>query len=120
MPSSYDISIVRGETFELLLTYNDENGCAYDLSGFTRCDMQGRTAVGEATTTFDWSSTGGTPVITLSASVPNISIVATATATAALTAGSGVYDIRLQASDGTVTFVMSGKYEIVSPVTEVP
>lgn len=120
MQSSYDISIVRGETFELLLTYNDENGCAYDMSSFVRCDMQGRTAVGEATTTFDWSSTGGTPVITMSASVPNISIVATSAATAALAAGSGVYDIRVEDASGRVSYLMSGRYEITTPVTEIP
>ena len=49
-PASYDMTVVRGATWEDEFTYTDENGAAIDLTGY-EARMQVRTAGGQFGTT---------------------------------------------------------------------
>jgi len=78
--------------------------------------MQGRTEFGAATTAWSWSTANG--YLSIAAATDSIlTITATATQTAALTAGEGVYDLQLTSPGGVVDRPMQGTYTIDARVT---
>lgn len=89
------------------------DGVAQDLTGWT-ARMQVRPAVDSGTITLDIDTTDGG--IELGGTEGTVTILISATATAALTAGSYVYDLELV--DGTeVTALLAGAFVVAPEVT---
>lgn len=111
----HNIVMYQGGSFDLSLTYQDSDGCAIDLSSGYTCEFEGRTALADGDPPkFTFISSGSQ--ITLSAATPNIVISLAPGDTSGITAGKGVYDVKLAHSDSTV-FLIEGEYEVVQPVT---
>ncbi len=114
-PAKHNFFVYRGATFSEQIEWKDENGVAIDLTGFT-ARMHMRDTL-EATTPFLTLTTenGG---ITLGGAAGTVDLLASAAATSAISATSGVYDLELVASDGvTVTRLLEGLVTISPEVT---
>jgi hypothetical protein len=113
--TKYDITIYRGATFDLSLTWQDSNGNVFDLSSYTDAAMQIRLT----------PTTPDPPIIsltldsgiTLGSTAPNIVIDIDATTTNNITILTGVYDLILTDSSGVVTRLLEGKVKISPDVT---
>jgi len=110
-PAKYNLYLYRGATFSEHFTWKDENGTPIDLTGFT-ARMQLREQVESTEAFLNLTSENGG--ISLGGVLGMIEVVASATATSAVNATSGVYDLELVASDGTVTRLLEGLV-IISP-----
>lgn len=114
-PAKHNFFVYRGATFSEQIEWKDENGVAIDLSGFT-ARMHMRDTL-EATTPFLTLTTenGG---IALGGAAGTVDLLASAAATSAISATSGVYDLELVAGDGvTVTRLLEGLVTISPEVT---
>jgi hypothetical protein len=114
-PAKHNFFVYRGATFSEQIEWKDENGVAIDLTGFT-ARMHMRDTL-EATTPFLTLTTenGG---ITLGGAAGTVDLLASAAATSAISATSGVYDLELVAGDGvTVTRLLEGLVTISPEVT---
>lgn len=111
---TYDILIEKGATFQLSLTWKAPTNTPYDLTGYT-ARMQVRKSVNATAPLLSLTSSGGD--IVLGGAAGTIVITASATATAAMDATHGVYDLELVAPSGTVTRVLKGSVEISPEVT---
>jgi hypothetical protein len=114
-PAKHNFFVYRGATFSEQIEWKDENGVAIDLTGFT-ARMHMRDTL-EATTPFLTLTTenGG---IALGGVAGTVDLLASATATTAISATSGVYDLELVAGDGvTVTRLLEGLVTISPEVT---
>lgn len=114
-PAKHNFFVYRGATFSEKIEWKDENGVAIDLTGFT-ARMHMRDTL-EATTPFLTLTTenGG---IALGGVAGTVDLLASATATTAISATSGVYDLELVAGDGvTVTRLLEGLVTISPEVT---
>jgi hypothetical protein len=107
----YNMFVPQGTTFTLTITF-----VARNLTSYT-AHMQGRTEFGAATTAWSWSTSNG--YLSIAAATDSIlTITATATQTAALTAGEGVYDLQLTSPGGVVDRPLQGTYTIDARVTQ--
>tara|TARA_B100000902_G_scaffold155285_1_gene151710 strand:+ start:692 stop:1036 length:345 start_codon:yes stop_codon:yes gene_type:complete len=114
MSFNYNLTIDQGATFSKTFTYKS-GGNAVDLSTHT-ARMMVRSSYDASSTLVSLTSAGGD--ITL-ASNGVIVVTISATATAALAApNSGVYDLEIVASDGTVTRLLQGNVSITPEVTK--
>lgn len=114
MPAgSYNIVCDQGATFGLNLTYEDANGTAVNLTGYT-ARMQVRSKAEAATTILSLTSGSG---ITLGGSAGTIVISISAATTAGLTAGDYVYDLELVAPTAAVTRLLQGRFRVSAEVT---
>jgi hypothetical protein len=114
-PAKHNFFVYRGATFSEQIEWKDENGVAIDLTGFT-ARMHMRDTL-EATTPFLTLTTenGG---IALGGAAGTVDLLASAAATSAISATSGVYDLELVAGDGaTVTRLLEGLVTISPEVT---
>lgn len=114
-PAKHNFFVYRGATFSEQIQWKDENGVAIDLTGFT-ARMHMRDTL-EATTPFLTLTTenGG---IALGGTAGTVDLLASAAATSAISATSGVYDLELVAGDGvTVTRLLEGLVTISPEVT---
>ena len=111
--TTYDITIEQGATFSQLVTYK-ESGVAVNLTGYT-ARMQVRSTLESATTVVELTTANSR--ITLGGAAGTISLTISATDTAALTAGRGVYDLELVSGSGIVTRLLQGVATISRNVT---
>ena len=111
--TTYDITIEQGATFSQLVTYK-ESGVAVNLTGYT-ARMQVRSTLESATTVVELTTANSR--ITLGGSAGTITLTISATDTAALTAGRGVYDLELVSGSGIVTRLLQGVATISRNVT---
>ena len=114
-PAKHNFFVYRGATFSEQIEWKDENGVAIDLTGFT-ARMHMRDTL-EATTPFLTLTTenGG---IALGGTAGTVDLLASAAATSAISATSGVYDLELVAGDGVmVTRLLEGLVTISPEVT---
>tara|TARA_B100000900_G_C20192713_1_gene558551 strand:- start:37 stop:399 length:363 start_codon:yes stop_codon:yes gene_type:complete len=115
---TYAIEFHHGETFELSITYKDSTGCALDLSSGYTAKIDGRLT---PTDSVVWDVTNvdqSGRIITLSKGSPNIHILLPSAYTDGLTVGSGVWDLKLEKTSGSVVdYVLGGTYKILDPVT---
>jgi hypothetical protein len=109
----YDITIERGATFSLVLTYKDSTDALINLTGYT-ARMQIRRKIGDATFLLELTTENGR--IALGGALGTITLSASAATTNEL-AGSGVYDLEIISSGGQVTRVIEGKVHISDNVT---
>lgn len=109
----YNITINQGSTFRTVLTWKDASDNPINLTNYT-ARMQGRKTVESATTVFNLTNGSG---ITLGGAAGTITIEMSATTTAALSPGSGVFDLELVSQSGDVTRLVEGSYTIKAEVT---
>lgn len=110
----YDITIEQGATFRLSLAWKDSTGVPVNLTGYS-ARMQVRRSHGDGVAQLDLSTGNGS--ITLGGAGGTIEVVASASATDAMTARSGVYDLELESAAGVVTRLMEGKVTVMPSVT---
>ena len=114
-PAKHNLYIYRGATLSEAVTWKDENSVPIDLTGFT-ARMHMRETLEAATPFLTLTTENGG--IALGGVAGTIDIIASATATSAITATEGVYDLELIASDGiTVTRLLEGVVFISPEVT---
>lgn len=111
----YDLEIKQGATLSLVATWKDAAGTAINLTGYTarlavRDTYSSGTAILSLTT-----ENGG---ISLGGSAGTITLAASATTTAALSAPfSGVYDLEVVSGGGVVTRLLEGAATVSPEVT---
>lgn len=114
-PAKHNLYVYRGATLSEAVTWKDENNVPIDLTGFT-ARMHMRETLEAATPFLTLTTENGG--IALGGVAGTIDIIASATATSAITATEGVYDLELIASDGiTVTRLLEGVVFISPEVT---
>lgn len=114
-PGKYNLYVYRGATFSRVITWKDESGALIDLTGFT-ARLQMRETVESSTPFLTLTTENGG--ITLGDTAGTITLQATADATSAIVATSGVYDLELVAGNGiTVTRLIEGLVFISPEVT---
>ena len=111
--TTYDLTIEQGATFSLVITYK-ESGVAINLTGYT-ARMQVRSTLESATTVVELTTANSR--IALGGAAGTITLTISATDTAALTAGRGVYDLELVSGSGIVTRLLQGVATISRNVT---
>lgn len=109
----YNIVADQGATFSRNLHWKDVNGNAIDITGYT-ARMQVRQKYTSSTTVLNLVSPTD---ITLGGNSGTIVVTASATATAAITAGEYVYDLEMVSSAGIVTRLLQGTFELRPEVT---
>ena len=110
----WDITIEKGSTFTLSLTWQDSNGDPIDITGYS-ARMQVRQSVSDDTALLDLTSGGGD--IVLGDAAGTIIVTVSDTDTAALVARRGVYDLEMESSGGVVTRLLEGTVLITEEVT---
>ena len=111
--TTYDLLIEQGATFSQLVTYK-ESGVAVNLTGYT-ARLQVRSTLESASTIVELTTANGR--IALGGAAGTITLTISATDTAALTAGRGVYDLELVSGSGIVTRLLQGVATISRNVT---
>lgn len=111
----YNITIEQGATFQLHLVYKDSGGTPIDISGYT-ARMQVRREYSSPTPLLDLNTENGG--ITLGDATGKVDVVAADTATRAITAKSGVYDLELISPGGVVTRLIGGTVLVTPEVTK--
>jgi len=113
MSNRYDLTIQQGATFSFVATWKDSTGSPVNLTGYT-AGMTLRTSYAATGTVLYLASGSG---ITLGGTAGTISVLASATATAALPAPStGVYDLELTIG-ATVYRLLEGGFTITPEAT---
>jgi hypothetical protein len=111
--TTYDILIEQGATYSQVITYKD-NGVAVNLTGYT-ARMQVRATLESASTLVELTTANSR--IALGGTAGTITLTISATDTAALTSGRGVYDLELVSGSGIVTRLLQGVATISRNVT---
>lgn len=113
--ASHDITIEQGATFQMNLVWKDSGGTPINLTGYSARMQVRRTYKADTAMLSLTSPDGG---ITLGGALGTISIVASATQTAAMEPLIGVYDLELVNPSGVVTRLMEGAVTISPEVTK--
>lgn len=108
-----DLYVEKGATFATTLTWRDVNNNPVDLTGYT-ARLQIRRAAAAEDVLVGLTSGAG---LTLGGAAGTIAVRIEATVTAAIPADAGVYDLELQAADGTVTRLVEGTVTFSPEVT---
>jgi tRNA threonylcarbamoyladenosine modification (KEOPS) complex Pcc1 subunit len=103
----------RARPYSQVITYK-ESGVAVNLTGYT-ARMQVRSTLESAEALIELTTANGR--IALGGSAGTITLTISATDTAALTAGRGVYDLELVSGSGIVTRLLQGVATISRNVT---
>ncbi len=103
-PGKKNFKVLQGATFEETITWSDENG-PVNLTGYT-ARMQAREEYESATAFIDLTTGNGG--ITLGGAAGTIVLLLSATATAAITAEHGYYDLELVSASGRVYRLLQG------------
>ena len=103
----------QNASFGPVLTWTDQAGDPVDLTHYT-AKLQVRAAAG-ADVVLELSTDNGK--ITLGGLAGTITLVLTPAQTAALTAGTYVYDLLVKDSSGVVTRLLEGEFEIKPGIT---
>lgn len=118
MSGKLNITVEKGATFKLNLTWNNKDGAGVltpvDLTGFT-ARAQARADHAAAATLF--SLTNGTG-ITLGGAAGTIAVVISAADTAAIVGDEGVWDLELVSGSGEVTRLVEGRVKFTPEVTK--
>ena len=103
----YNITVHQGQTWEMSLFTQDENGAPKDLTGYT-ARMQVRDRAGGAILLDRTVGSG----IAITAPDGQIAVSMTAVESAALAFSKGVYDLLIQSGTGTVTYLCGGDFVV--------
>lgn len=113
-PGDLDITIQQGGTFNLILIWQDQNGNAVNLTGYS-ADMRIKSSAGASTTLHESSTSNGE--ITLGASTGYITIIIAAATTAAFNWLSAVYDLKMTDGSGNIIYLVGGAAVLNAQVT---
>lgn len=117
-PTYLTLSIYQGQTFNDVLTFEDEAGALIDLTGKT-ARMQVRESIEAATTKLDLTTENGG--IALGGALGTLTFLVDATDTSALSdtyeVEQWVYDLEFIDPDTTVTRVIQGTLVVYPEVT---
>ena len=109
----YDISTEQGSSLSRVVTYNDANGAAVNLTGYTaRMQVRPRASSGYAYLSLT-SPSGG---LTLGGTTGTITILVDGSVTSAIPAGNYVYDLEV-VNGAYVDKVMGGDFILSAEVT---
>lgn len=115
-PGALDITIQQGGTFNLILLWQDQNGNAINLTGYS-ADMRIKSAAGASTTLHESSTANGE--ITLSTNgTGSITILIAAATTAAFNWLSAVYDLKMTDGSGNIIYLVAGAAVLNAQVTQ--
>jgi hypothetical protein len=106
--------IDQGADWFITVVYKNSTGTAINLTGYTAA-LQIRDTYADSTTDLSLTSPSGGIVIT--GATGTISITATAAQTAAIAAGTYVYDLEITSSGGIVTRLIQGRISVSPQVT---
>jgi hypothetical protein len=111
----YDLEIKQGATLSIVATWKDSAGTAINLTSYT-ARLSVRETYSSSTSILTLTTENGG--ISLGGSAGTITLSASATTTAALTAPfSGVYDLELVSGGGVVTRLLEGAATVSPEVT---
>ena len=114
-PGKYNLRLYRGSTFSKVITWKDESKALINLTGW-KARLHMRATIDDANPFMSLTTENGG--ITLGGAAGTISLMATASATTAITITQGVYDLEMIAPDGvTVTRLLEGFVFISREVT---
>ena len=115
MPAgTYNIVCDQGPTFSRVITWKNSSGTAIDLTNYT-ARMQVRDGYSATSSLLSLTTENGG--ITLGGVAGTITLVASATATAALTPDQYVYDLEM-ITGTTVTRLVQGSFTVTPEVTK--
>lgn len=112
--AQYDFQIEQGATLLKPVVWKDGAGAAVNLTGYT-AKMQVRQSASAADVLLELSTTNGNLVLT--PLTGTVTMVFSATTTAAITWRRGKYDLELTSSDGTVTRLIEGEITVSREIT---
>ena len=110
------LKIDQGATFTKVVTWKTSPSTPVDLTGCT-ARMQVRSKVDSPTVLLSLSTTDGS--IVLGGTAGTVTLKLSATQTAAITWTTGVYDLEVVFSDGTVKRLIQGSVSVSPEVTRV-
>jgi hypothetical protein len=114
-PGKLTLTIYQGSTFRRVVRLADDAGGAIDLTGAT-ARMHVRAAITDTATLLELTEANGRALVT-DAVGGEITLLVSAADTALLTFTTGVYDLEIEYSDGTVDRVLYGKVTLSKEVT---
>lgn len=114
MAAKYDIVCDQGATFSRIFTWQDAAANPVNLTGYT-ARMQVRDEADSSTAAL--SLTTENSRITLGGTAGTITLLVSATDTAAVVAGEYVYDLEIVSGAGTVTRLIQGCFTVDAEVT---
>jgi hypothetical protein len=112
-PAPINLRLPQGATWDIVLTWTDDEGLAIDVTDYTAA-MQARTRADDTAPTIDLSSADGTLILGGAAGTINIHV--SAADTALYPAGRYRYDLEV-ASGPEVTRLIEGSLEVTPEIT---
>lgn len=106
----YHFIIEQGATFKKILTLKDSNSTAINLTGYSSAEMDLRLDQDESSEVL--TLTNGNGRITFGGAAGTLTLEISATDTANLTPGDGVYDLEITDANGKVDRILEGTYSI--------
>jgi len=114
LPANYDLTIRQGSTWTQSIVWKSSDGDPVNLTGYT-ARMQVRPVIQSETVIVALTTENGR--IALGGSDGTLTLELDAETTADIEQASGVYDIELESSDGTVTAILQGRVKFPREVT---
>jgi hypothetical protein len=111
--ATYNCIVDQGADWYVTFVYKDSAGVAIDLTGYTAA-MMVRDTYADTTTDLSLTSSSG---ITITPLTGTLQVRATATQTAAIAAGSYVYDLEITSAGSIKTRLVQGKITVSPEVT---
>ena len=108
-----NLTIDQGADWYINFTYQDSNGAAINLTGYTAA-LQLRSNVSDAIPALSLATGSG---ITITGATGLIAVHATATQTGAISAGYYYYDLEITSASNIVTRLIEGRIQLVAQVT---
>ena len=102
--------IEQGATFTKTLTLRDSSDALIDLTGYTTGEMDLRTDVDSSSEVLTLTVANGR--IAFGGNAGTVTLTISASDTAAMTAGDGVYDLEIGNSAGVIYRILEGTYSV--------
>ena len=106
--------IEQGATFGKTLTLKDSSDALVNLTGYSAAEMDLRTNQDDSAIIKTLTAGSG---ITLDGSAGTVVLNISATDTANMSVGDGVYDLRITAGDGTISRILEGTFAVRGAVS---
>jgi hypothetical protein len=111
--STYDISAEQGSDYLATITYKNSSGVLVNLTGYT-ARMQVRRTLSSDDAYLRLTSAGG---LALGGAAGTIGITISAAAMETVPSGSYVYDLEIIDTNGKVTKILKGDFEVAGEAT---
>lgn len=114
-PGKLNLIFYQGSTFKRIIRLTDSTAAPINLTGAT-VRMHVRVTMSDTTPIIELDEDNGRALVT-DAVNGEVTLLISATDTAALDFASGVYDLEIEYSDGTVDRVLAGTVKLSKEVT---